>query len=130
VSTSVGKPDLIQQFICACSGLTRRVSSEQCRKLDVLTRSELVHEVECLEHEANFASAQIGQASFTQLVDALPIEPQFPASGAVEPAKKMQECRLPTAARSHDRERLTTGNLVVNVVNSTYESCFLSILFA
>ena len=66
VTASVGEPDLVEQLEGARAGLARRAPGEKRGQLDVLPRSELVHEVERLEDEADLPPAQVGKAPLAQ----------------------------------------------------------------
>jgi hypothetical protein len=86
-----GEPDLFEQFRGALARPSRRAPGEQGRKLHVFLGGQFLHQVECLEDEADVVAAEPGQCPFGVLVDAPACEPQLTAAGPVQAAEQVKE---------------------------------------
>ena len=82
-----GEANLFEQLAGASPGLPERASGEEYRQLDVFLRRQFVHQVVRLENEADIAPPQLGERTFTQLIDASAVQPELAARWPIKPTQ-------------------------------------------
>src|SRR6185503_498461 len=85
-------------------------------QLDVLVDVELVDQVEALEDEADVAFAQIGEPTLGIPRDFALAEEVLAAAWVVDEAHDVQQRRLATTRRPHDRDELAAREPEVDVI--------------
>ena len=110
--------------------LSRRAPGEESGQFDVLLGGQLVHQVERLEDEANLVTADLCERPLGEPVDTAAIEPDLPSARPVEAPEEVQQCRLPAAARPHDGQRLTGGDIEIDLVDGAYQPLAAAVLLA
>ncbi len=113
-SRELRQPDLVEPRARSVQRLAPTHSGEEQRQRDVLDRAELGHELTELEDEAELLAPELGTRPFGEGVDARPVEPHFALVGAQDARETVQQRRLAGAARPHDRQDFTRGNVEVH----------------
>ena len=106
--------NLLHQFAAFLLGHTH---IEQ-RQFHVLRHIEFVDEVEALEHEAQFALAQVGTVVLAHLAHVLAVQYVGTLCGCVQQAKDVQQGGLATTAGAHDGHEFAFLHFQVHVLQS------------
>jgi hypothetical protein len=105
---SVADAELAHELRRGSPSILTAPADEEQGQLDVLDGRERRQQVEELKDEADPPPTQASQLGLAQLVDAFAVEVHLSGGGAIEAREQVEQGRLPTAARPHDRDELAT----------------------
>src|SRR6266700_7741336 len=108
---AVGEIHPFQCLLYAPAALGGRYAPVDQSDLDVLRHIQVIDQVEILEHKSNARPAVQGELLLRTACDVLTHEPIGSGSRRVDETQDVEECRLATARRPHDRQKLAGPDL-------------------
>ena len=119
-SVKGAKAEPVQQSASLLPGLSRPGPRHHKRDSDVGGNREVVQEGRKLEHEAARGSTDQGDVRLLEAPDVGVVSPRDRAPvGLPEPGQRVEQCRLPGPAGSHDGEDLTSTQLQIDATQHT-----------
>ena len=108
--------DLVEHAIDALFAVGSGVIVVEQRELDVLAHSQLVDQIEALEDESDVGLARFCELGLAQTRNLLPVEIVGAAGRAIEHAHDVEQRRLATPRRPHDRDEFAVGDVEIDGV--------------
>jgi hypothetical protein len=99
------------------AGRAAALAGEQHRQLDVLGHGEVLDQVEELEHVTDPSTPQQRTRGLAEPADVLAVHRHGAGIRAVQAAEQVQQRRLAAAARAHDGDPLTGGDVQVDAAH-------------
>ena len=123
---AIAKADAVQGLPCfAFVRCAVKVLSQH----HVFQRRKIRNEMELLKYEANFFSAEPGQAILIKPADVNAVDQGPTAGGGIEPAENVNQSGFARTRRAHDRDPFALLNFERNAVERTHFTEFFAQVF-
>src|ERR1700730_3887381 len=120
VANSIFEADQLQSGENMLAALLRAQFSQQQRQFHVLKGGEHGNQIERLKDVTNVLIAPVGNFRVAEAENVLALYQQFPAGGPINRGDHVQRSGFARSRRSHQREKLSLGDVDRNIIERCY----------